>query len=145
MMRIVDRDTTWQFFHDRLGLHHSEDWRGVLHVPDEYLANRMNMDDVAVAVGYNAFIGRTCAMHSVIQRPELVTRGMVRETFEYPFIVCDCNAVLALVDSKNEAALNFDTKLGFKQIAVVPDGGTEGDLIVLQMLRSECRWLRKHH
>lgn len=143
-MRVTDRQATWQFFHDRLGLHASEDWRGVLHVPDEYHGKPMRMDDVAVAVGYNAFIGRTCCMHSVIQRPELVTRGLLRETFEYPFLKCDCMAVLALVDSTNHAALRLDHKLGFKDIARVPGGGTDGDLVVLQMLRRECRWVAKH-
>lgn len=146
MKQITDRTAVWQFFHERLGLHASEDFRGVCHFldADAVPGTAATMDAVAVAVGYNAFIGRTCCMHSVIQKPEAVTRGMVRETFEYPFNVCDCTAVLALVDSTNEAALNFDTKLGFKEIARVPDGGREGDLVVLQMLRSECRWLRHH-
>ena len=146
MKRVTDRDAVWRFFHDRLGLHESADFRGVCHFRDEdsLPGAPMTMDAVAVAVGYNAFIGRTCCMHTVIQRPEAVTPGMVCETFEYPFLVCDCTAVLALVDSTNEAALRFDRKLGFKDIAVVPGGGADGDLIVLQMLRSECRWLRRH-
>jgi hypothetical protein len=143
-MQFTERRPVWEFFHDRLGLHFSEDFRGVCHVPDQYRNQVAQMDHVAVAVGYNSFVGRTCCMHTVIQRPEAVTRKMVRETFEYPFVTCNCNAVLALVDSTNGAALNFDLKLGFKEITRVPDGGTEGDLIVLQMLRSECRWLRSH-
>lgn len=143
-MMMADNRAVWQFFNARLGLHYSDDFRGVCHVPDEFRGRVADMDHVAIAVGYNSFIGRTCCMHSVIQRPEAVTRRIVRETFEYPFIKCECTAVLALVDSTNEAALRFDTKLGFKEIARVPGGGTEGDLVVLQMLRTECRWLRQH-
>jgi L-amino acid N-acyltransferase YncA len=135
----------WEFFHDRLGLHESQDFRGVLHIPEEHVGNPMSMDHVAVAVGYNSFVGRTCCMHTVIQRPEMVTPRIVREAFEFPFVICSCEAVLGLVDSTNDAALNFDTKLGFREIARVPNGGTEGDLVVLQMLRNECRWLRKPH
>jgi RimJ/RimL family protein N-acetyltransferase len=133
------------FFHARLGLHWSQDFRGVIHVPDECRNEMMGMDHVAIAVGYNSFVGRTCCIHVVIQRPELLTRRIVREAFEFPFVVCNCEAVLALVDSTNEAALNFDAKLGFIEVARVPNGGTEGDLVVLQMLRSDCRWLRKPH
>ncbi len=102
------------------------------------------MDAVAVAVGYNAFIGRTCCMHTVIQRPELLNRRMIRDAFAYPFNVANCNAVLGLVDSMNEAALSFDSKLGFKEIARIPHGGTDADLVVMQMTRDECRWLRLH-
>lgn len=143
-MQFNEAGLVHAFFHDRLGLHWSQDFRGVLHVPDEYRCETAQMDSVAVAVGYNAFIGRTCCMHTVIQRPELVSPRIVRQAFEFPFVVCNCEAVLALVDSTNEAALSFDTKLGFEEIARIPNGGPDGDLIVLRMLRADCRWLKPH-
>ena len=144
-MQLTDRASVWQFFNAQLGLHASEDFRGVCHVPDEFRGDVMHMEHVAVAVGYNAFIGRTCCMHVVIQRPELLSRSIVRDAFEYPFVTCNCEAVLALIDSANEAAINFDTKLGFREIARIPNGGPDADLIVMQMLRGDCRWLRKPH
>jgi len=133
------------FMHERLGLHWSEDFRGVMYVPDEYRHERASMDHVAVAIGYNAFIGRTCCMHIVIQRADLFNGRMLREAFEYAFIVCKCEAAIALVDSTNETSLSFVSKVGFKEVARIPNGGTEGDLVTLQMLRAECRWLRKPH
>ena len=143
MMQNHDSHLVHSFFHRALGLHWSHDFRGVLYIPDQYAGCIPDPMHVAVAVGYNAFIGRTCCLHSVITRPELVTRRMVEDTFVFPFVQCHCEAVLALVDSKNEPAMRFDTKLGFKQIATIPNGGPEGDLNVLQMLRSECRWLKR--
>lgn len=134
----------YEFFHDRLGLHASEDFRGVCYVPDRYRECAPSMDHVAVAIAYNGFVGRTCCMHTVIQDPAAVTRKIVQDAFRYPFELCNCVAVLALVDSTNEAALRFDTKLGFREVARVPGGGLEGDLIVMQMLRGDCRWLRTH-
>lgn len=145
MMQTSDRRAVHAFFHDRLGLHWSEDFRGALYVPDECRNTMAQMNHVAVAVGYNAFIGRTCAMHTVIQRPDLVSPRIVREAFEFPFRVCNCEAVLALVDSTNDAALSFDTKLGFEEIARIPGGGPDADLVVMRMLRSDCRWLKKTH
>lgn len=144
LFQANDRHLVHAFFADRLGLHWSDDFRGVVHVPEGCRDKLAEMDDVAVAVGYNAFIGRTCCMHVVIQKPEAVSPRMVRESFEYPFLVCGCTAILAPVDSTNAAALKFDRKLGFSDFAVIPNGGTEGDLIWLRMLRSECRWLRQH-
>lgn len=145
MIKATEKDLVFGFFQSRLGLHDSLDFRGVLHVPDHCHGTVASMNDVAVAVAYNGFVGRTCCMHSVIQKPEFVTRGMVRETFAFPFNVCGVEAVLALVDSTNDAALRFDKHLGFTEIARIPNGGTTGDLIVLQMLRADCRWLPKTH
>lgn len=145
MMQATDRQLVHAFFLDRLGLQWSDDFRGVIYVPEEYEGQPAQMDHVAIAVAYNAFIGRTCCMHVVIQRRECMSARIVREAFEFPFRVCGCNAVLALVDSDNLAALTLDVKLGFKEIARVPNGGPEADLIVLQMLASECRWLSKPH
>lgn len=139
-----DSQRVWEFMHAKLALHNSADFRGALWVPEEHASSAMSMDHVAVAVGYNAFIGRTCCMHVVIQAPERLTPRIVRESFRFPFELCNCNAVLGLVDSKNDAAMSFDLKLGFKQIATIPNGGIDGDLNVLQMLRGECRWLKPH-
>lgn len=144
MISCTDRRLVHSFFFDRLGLHWSEDFRGVLHVPEANRGDVMRMEDVAIAVGFNGFIGRTCCMHAVIQRPDLVSPRLVRETFEFPFLHCDCEAVLGFVDSTNDAALSFDRRLGFKDIAVIPNGGPDADLIILRMMRADCRWLRKH-
>lgn len=143
-MDLTDPRMVWEYFHHELGIHESDDFRGVLHVPDEYQGQSPRFDHVAIAVGYNCFIGKTCCMHTVIHRPEKMTRAIVREAFEFPFQVAGCVAVLALVDSTNEAALKFDTHLGFREVHRIEGGGLDGDLVVLQMLRSECRWLRPH-
>lgn len=145
LQRVTAPRSVWQYFHSKLGLHPSDDFRGVCHMRDGVeVGERANMDDVAVAVAYNGFVGRTCFMHTVIERPECVTRKVVREAFEYPFVVCGCEAVVALVDSLNEAALSFDKRLGFTEVARIKNAGPEADLVILRMYRSECRWLRPH-
>ena len=144
MIEVRDSAAVWQYFHAELGLHGSADFRGVCHVPEQFRDAPLSMDHVAAAVGYNAFIGRTCCMHTVIKRPELLTARMVRQAFEFPFVICNCEAVLGLVDSTNDAAMSFDLRLGFKEVHRIPNGGTEGDLVLLQMLRADCRWLRAH-
>lgn len=132
------------FFQAKLGMHISDDFRGVLYVPPEFAGPTMDMARVAIGVGYNTFVGRTCCMHTVIQRPDLVSRRIVREAFEFPFLVANCTAVIAPVDSANEAALSLDTRLGFHELARIPNGGPDADLLLLIMYRDECRWLRPH-
>jgi hypothetical protein len=145
VFEVTDRARVWEYFHAKLKVNNTADFRGVLHVPIEFQNEVASMDHVGIAVGYACFTGKTCCMHTVISRPELVTPRIVRETFEFPFLVCDLEAVLALVDSTNAAALNFDTKLGFREFHRIENGGIDGDLVMLEMLRSDCRWLRKPH
>lgn len=144
MIEVTNSRMVWEYFHRELGLHESDDFRGVLHVPDSFRGMAAQPEHVAIAVGYNAFVGKTCCMHTVITRPELMTRRIVREAFEFPFQVAGCVAVLALVDSTNEAALKFDMHLGFNEVDRIPEGGVDGDLVVLRMMRDACRWLRPH-
>src|SRR4029434_1241510 len=141
-MQVREVHLVHDFFNLRLGLHWSDDFRGVLYVPECFLGKLAAPGAVAIALGDTAFIGGTCCMHSVIQRPDAVTRKIVRETFEFPFEICHCEVVLALVDSTNAAALRFDTKLGFHEGYRVSNGGPDGDLIVLEMQRVDCRWLK---
>jgi hypothetical protein len=141
---ITDPRAVWRYMHDKLGLHDSADFRGVCHLVPLAEGEAVTMDHVAVAVGYNGWVGRTCCMHVVIAQPAHFSRAILREAFEFPFLVAGCEAVLALVDSTNEAALSLDKRLGFREIASVPHGGLDGDLVILRMLRTECRWLTKH-
>lgn len=145
MHELRDSQAVWQFFHDRLGLHQSNDFRGVCHFPGDIAEGApLSMDRVGIGVAYNGFVGRTCCMHVVIQSPEAMCPRVIREAFAYPFLVCNCEAILALVDSTNTAALDFDKRLGFTEFATIPRGGADGDLVMLRMTRSECRWLRQH-
>jgi hypothetical protein len=142
---INNRHIVFDYFAKKLEIRHTEDFRGVLHVPIECRRQLANMEDVGIAVAYAGFNGRTCCMHTVIARPDLVSPRIVRETFEFPFLVCNLEAVIALVDSTNDKAMSFDTKLGFREVHRIPNGGNEGDLCILQMRRADCRWLRKPH
>lgn len=144
MIEATDRAAVWSFFHDRLGLHWSEDFRGVLHVPEEFAERTCDRDDVAVGIAFNAFVGKTCCIHVVIQRPELFSARIIRDAFRFAFDVCGCVAVYGLVDSINAQALDMDKRLGFVEVDRVPGGGTDGDLVVLRLDRTACRWLKPH-
>ncbi len=101
------------------------------------------MDDVAVAVGFDGWIGHTCLMHVVIQKPDMLTRHMIREAFDYIFNTCGMNCVLGMVDSTNHPAVEFDTRLGFREVHRISQGGIDGDMIIFSMQKQDCRWIRK--
>lgn len=142
-MQTHDPHVVHAFFCERLGLHWSEDFRGALYIPEQYVNSLARPEHVAVGVAFNAFIGRTCCIHTVIQQPEYFSRKIIRDSFHYAFNECGCEVVLALIDDVNTASLELVQRLGFKELTRVPHGGTEGDLILMQMTRSECRWIRR--
>ncbi len=80
-------------------------------------------------------------MHSAIDDPTAIDRTFVRAIFEYPFVQLKLRAVFAMVDSTNSRALDIDRRLGFKEIHRLEAAGLDGDLLILQMLPSECRWI----
>lgn len=96
-------------------------------------------------VGYNGFAGRAAQMHFATDDPAAITRRFVRAAFEYPFVQLGLEYLLAPVNSTNQKILTFTRKIGFREVHRLPgcheDGG---DLILLQMNRSECRWIKQH-
>lgn len=113
----------------------SEDFRAIGLVRDDCL--------VSVA-GYNAFCGRTCNMHAAVDDASKITREFVRAAFSYVFEELNLLAVLAWMDSNEEKSLLIDLKAGFSEVYRIPEATLEGgDLILIQMCREDCRWLRK--
>lgn len=96
---------------------------------------------VCGVVGYDGFNGASVQMH-VAGEPGWVDRAILRAAFHYPFVILGCRVVLGLVPSGNTVALQFNHDLGFTRVAEIPDAHPDGSLIVLQMRREECRWLK---
>ena len=63
--------------------------------------------------------------------------------FGYPFEVLGLRRVTALVERKNQKVRRFDEWLGFHVEGMVRKAALNGDhLVLMGMLKSECRWLR---
>lgn len=143
MICVDSRDMVGEFFAKRLRMPFSEDLRGALYVRDVYKDAPMTMDSVGVALAYNNFNGRSCAIHIVVQDKAALTREVVREAFHYPFVLCGLNAVVTSIDSVNDESLELARRVGFREVHRVRGGGVEGDLVVMEMLHDECRWIKR--
>jgi hypothetical protein len=146
MIVVTDKVATFQLLEESLGLRWTEDFRGAMFVPDVHRGEVASKAHVGVAVSWSNFVGKTCTLSILVQKPECLTRTVIREIFRFPFEVCGCVAILAMVDSKNLASINLCNRSGFKAVHRVIDGGSPGaDLIIFQMDRASCRWLRRTH
>lgn len=112
--------------------------------PDFQSIGRVNAaGELIAAVGYNGFCGRVCSMH-IAGVGNWLSRDLLRAAFNYAFVTCDLVAVLSPIASDNARALKFDKHIGFKEVHRVPGGWSHAvDLVILQLNRQDCRWLKK--
>lgn len=129
------REKLWAWLDNRIGLDWSADFRAIGFVREDCLK---------AVIGYNGFNGRSCLMHSAIDDPAVVTRTFVQEMFRYPFIQCGMTHVMAVVASDNKRALDIDLRVGFREVHRLDGAAITGaDLIILEMKRSDCKWIRR--
>lgn len=143
MIAVGSNKMTFDLFKEVCGLRWSDDFRGAMFIPDHLQGAVAKKEHVIAAYGWSGFIGRTCNISILIQQPALFSRQIIREAFRYPFEVCGLNAVIATVDSTNTGSLSVCDRTGFEKVCTIKDGGAKGDLVVYEMHRERCRWLRK--
>lgn len=102
-------------------------------------------DEVRAVVVYENFSAGNCNIHVASDESgHWLTREFTVRAFAYPFMQCGLQRVTGLVPSQNVKALDFDLKLGFKPEGrmrnFLPNGD---DMIILGMLREECRFIPK--
>lgn len=100
---------------------------------------------LVIAVGFTGFLGKVCQIHIAFAPGwHFSPKAMLREVFRYAFHTAGREMLLGIVNSKNERAMRFDLHLGFREIHRLPGMHEEGgDLVVLAMKKSECRYLNE--
>lgn len=108
-------------------------------MPFEIVAVK-NGDKAVGAVLYINFRDTSIEMACAGERGWL-TKGNLRELFEYPFYRLKVETVLSMVVRRNKEARAFNTKLGFTELCVIPSRMRETDTILYGMTRSQCAWI----
>jgi RimJ/RimL family protein N-acetyltransferase len=91
---------------------------------------------------YQGYTGAAIEMHVAGFDPRWICPDLLWATFSYPFIQLGCKQVIGRVAETNTRALEFDKKLGFKEVGRIREYFPDGDLIILALRRDECRWLK---
>jgi hypothetical protein len=95
-------------------------------------------------IGYTAFIGKTCQMHMVNLKGGYTPKGLLFGAFDFPFNYLGIEKAIGVLNSLNTKAVEYDKKLGFTEIvrleSMHDDGG---DLIVMEMNKADCRWIKE--
>lgn len=94
-------------------------------------------------VGYNNFLPNSCQMHIASTDVLWPTKDFLFAVFDYPFNKLEVKVIIAPICKGNVKPLNMCRKLGFEQVADIPYGHPDGDLIVVAMKRNQCKWLQQ--
>jgi RimJ/RimL family protein N-acetyltransferase len=96
---------------------------------------------------YTDFTGRSICMHVASNGSRhWATPKFLRMVFEYPFNELNVRRVTALVVESNSDAMKLDQHLGFRIEGRLREAAWDGgDVVVLGMLRRECRFLKERN
>lgn len=93
-------------------------------------------------VGLDAWRPGSVQMHVAIERPEFA-RVLVRPVFDWVFNQAGCAAALGMVPSNRPEGVLMAERLGFRLVHRVLGGWARGiDLLIFEMRRADCRWLK---
>ncbi|MCE7797851.1 GNAT family N-acetyltransferase [Sphingobium sufflavum] len=109
-------------------------------VNDDVAAPDADIRGVAV---YDRWTETDCHVHLASNGTGLFgAKAFLAAGFAFPFVEADRRRVTGLVPADNARALRLNQHLGFRQEGVMRNAGPSGqDIIVLGMLRSECRFI----
>ena len=86
----------------------------------------------------------SCQVHIAIDNPFCIKAGFLSEAARHIHIACNRKYIFGLVPANNVKAYLFDLKIGFKEVARIPDAFAEGvDYIIVRMSKEENPWLLK--
>lgn len=135
MMRIVDNES------ERVGKWACSKAGGVFSLADSVAIGLERDGELTAAVVFNNWTGRSICMHVYSEGKHWLNREFLWFVFYYPFEQLKVKKIVAQVSSANEAALKFDSHLGFIHEATVKDAAKDGDMLLLTMTREQCPWL----
>jgi RimJ/RimL family protein N-acetyltransferase len=102
---------------------------------------RVVQDELAGGALLQAWTGASASIHMAGFWDRWANRDLLWCTFDYCFLQLGLKCLIAQVPSDNEVALKIDKRMGFREVARIPDVFHTGDCVILQMYKEDCRWL----
>lgn len=100
---------------------------------------------IRAMVAYDSWTPASVQMHVFVEHPRYMSRAFIRECLSYPFVQCDRELVVGVTPGDNDAALSFNRRIGFVEKYRIVDGWSPGvDLVLQEMRRGDCKWLRPY-
>lgn len=104
--------------------------------------SRVEGDKLLGGVLFQAYTGASIAIHMAGFTPTWANRDIIWAAFHYPFEQLKVRQVLGQVPETNDAALEINLKLGFKEVARIAGVYEDGAAVIMAIQKDECRWLK---
>jgi L-amino acid N-acyltransferase YncA len=96
--------------------------------------------ELRAGVVYTEYSGANIVTAIALDEP--MTRKFLITVLWYPFVQLKTHRITALVERANMKSLRLCEHLGFKLEGILREAAIDGgDILLLGMLRSECKWL----
>ena len=105
-------------------------------------ADDTNPPKLLGGVLFQAYTGASIAIHMAGFTPTWANRDILWAAFHYPFEQLKVRQVLGQVPESNEAALEINRKLGFKEVARIAGVYEDGAAVIFAIQKEDCRWLK---
>jgi RimJ/RimL family protein N-acetyltransferase len=93
-------------------------------------------------VGYDAWTPNSVIMSIALENPAAF-RALLRPMFDYPFNQAGRGIALAYIVATNSRSVKLTEHVGFTLATRLRDGWEPGvDMLVYEMRKENCRWLR---
>lgn len=109
---------------------------------DRVVSNTDTEGRLLGGVIYEGCISNCIFMHQGSFDPHWLSQDMLWTVFHYPFVQLGLGKVCGTIPSSKPELLDFNRRLGFKVECTITDAYKDGDLIIMSMLKEDCRWLR---
>lgn len=115
-------------------------------LPLNYSSAMRGVRNDGAMVVYDSWTHNAVQAHIYSTGPRfLLDPTFLREVFSYAFEQCGKGLVYTITPSDADASLAVSKALGFKEVFRQKDGWKDGvDMILKEMRRNECRYLRMH-
>ncbi len=122
----------------------AQDQLGVSFFDDACAIGWGRPNDIRAVAIYERWSGNDCCVHLVSDnKPGWLSRHFLAAGFQYPFSVVGLRRITGLVPASNPRAIKLNLHFGYRvegRLRLAADDGS--DLIIMGMLREECRFLQ---
>lgn len=115
-------------------------------LPLPYSPSMRGVTNEEAMVIYDAWTPNAVQVHIYSPGPKsLFRKDFINEIFKYPFEQCGKDLIYSVTPGNAEGSLAISRALGFRETYRMRNGWAVGiDMVVKEMRREECRYLRKH-
>ena len=97
---------------------------------------------IVCGVMFERYAVRSLQIHVAKESDARMTKEWFKAFFGYAFNQVKINKLIGAIDSTNIECLRFTRHLGFVDECVIKDASANGDICVLTMVASQCKFLR---